>query len=88
MTPQEVKLWVQLKYLNRTGRDFRRQVSIDGYIVDFAEFSQRLIIEMMGRSTVLRRVKRPIVFGTSTLPRPNFRFCAFGTMRSIETWTA
>jgi very-short-patch-repair endonuclease len=51
MTPQEVKLWVQLKYLNREGRHFRRQVSIDGYIVDFAEFSEfseRLIIEVDG----------------------------------------
>jgi very-short-patch-repair endonuclease len=48
MTPQEVKLWVQLKYLNREGRHFRRQVSIDGYILDFAEFSERLIIEVDG----------------------------------------
>jgi len=48
MTPQEVKLWVQLKYLNRQGHHFRRQVSIDVYIVDFAEFSQRLIIEVDG----------------------------------------
>ena len=48
MTPQEVKLWVQLKYLNRQGHHFRRQVPIDFYIVDFAEFSQRLIIEVDG----------------------------------------
>jgi very-short-patch-repair endonuclease len=44
MTPQEVKLWVQLKCLNRQGFHFRRQVPIDSYIVDFAEFGQRLII--------------------------------------------
>ena len=48
MTPQEVKLWMQLKYLNREGHHFRRQVSIDGYIIDFAEFSHRLIIEVDG----------------------------------------
>jgi very-short-patch-repair endonuclease len=48
MTPQEVKLWVQLKYLNREARHFRCQVSIDGYIVDFAEFGERLIIEVDG----------------------------------------
>jgi len=48
MTPQEVKLWVQLKYLNRHGHHFRRQVAIDGYIVDFAEFGQKLIIEVDG----------------------------------------
>jgi very-short-patch-repair endonuclease len=48
MTPQEVKLWVQLKYLNRQGFHFRRQAPIDDYIVDFAEFGQRLIIEVDG----------------------------------------
>src|SRR5689334_2603414 len=48
MTAQEVKLWAQLKYLNRRGLHFRRQVPIDGCIVDFAEFGQRLIIEVDG----------------------------------------
>jgi very-short-patch-repair endonuclease len=48
MTPQEVKLWIQLKYLNRRGFHFRRQVPLEGRIVDFAEFGQRLIIEVDG----------------------------------------
>ncbi|WP_246737721.1 endonuclease domain-containing protein [Nordella sp. HKS 07] len=48
MTPQEVKLWVQLKYLNRQAHHFRRQVPLEGYIVDFAEFRHRLIIEVDG----------------------------------------
>ncbi|MGE0241011.1 MAG: endonuclease domain-containing protein [Parvibaculaceae bacterium] len=48
MTPQEVRLWVQLKCLNRRGFHFRRQVPIDRYIVDFAELGQRLIIEVDG----------------------------------------
>jgi very-short-patch-repair endonuclease len=48
MTPQEVKLWVQLRYLNRQGFHFRRQALIDHYIVDFAEFGQKLIIEVDG----------------------------------------
>ncbi len=48
MTPEEVKLWVQLRFLNKQGHHFRRQVPLDGYIVDFAEFSQRLIIEVDG----------------------------------------
>ncbi|MGJ0560274.1 endonuclease domain-containing protein [Methylocystis sp.] len=48
MTPQEIKLWVQLKHLNRRGHHFRRQAPIDGYIVDFAEFRHRLIIEVDG----------------------------------------
>ncbi len=48
MTPEEVKLWVNLKVLNQQGYHFRRQVPLDGYILDFAEFTQRLIIEVDG----------------------------------------
>jgi very-short-patch-repair endonuclease len=48
MTPEEVKLWVNLKVLNKQGYNFRRQVPLDGYILDFAEFTQRLIIEVDG----------------------------------------
>jgi very-short-patch-repair endonuclease len=48
MTPEEVKLWVNLKVLNKQGYNFRRQVPLDGYTLDFAEFTQRLIIEVDG----------------------------------------
>jgi very-short-patch-repair endonuclease len=48
MTPEEVKLWVNLKILNKQGYNFRRQAPLDGYILDFAEFTQRLIIEVDG----------------------------------------
>ena len=48
MTPQEVKLWSQLQFLNRDGYHFRRQAPVDGYILDFAEFAQKLIIEVDG----------------------------------------
>jgi very-short-patch-repair endonuclease len=48
MTPQEVKLWVQLKHLNRNGHHFRRQVPIAPFIVDFAKKSSRLVIEVDG----------------------------------------
>jgi very-short-patch-repair endonuclease len=48
MTPQEVKLWSQLKYFNRRGFHFRRQVPFGRYIVDFAEFGAKLIIEVDG----------------------------------------
>ncbi|QIG52450.1 endonuclease domain-containing protein [Nordella sp. HKS 07] len=48
MTPQEVRLWSQLRHFNRQGFHFRRQVPIGRYIVDFAEFGQRLIIEVDG----------------------------------------
>lgn len=48
MTPEEVKLWVQLRHLNKQGYHFRRQVPLDGYVLDFAEFRLKLIIEVDG----------------------------------------
>lgn len=48
LTSQEVKLWSKLKFLNRGGYHFRRQAPVDGYVLDFAEFSHRLIIEVDG----------------------------------------
>ena len=46
MTPHEVKLWQQLRYLD--GYHFRRQVPIGPYIVDFAEKTVKLVIEVDG----------------------------------------
>ena len=46
MTPQEVKLWQQLRYLE--GFHFRRQVPIGPHIVDFAEKTAKLVIEVDG----------------------------------------
>ncbi len=48
MTPQEVKLRFYLRPLRRSGHKFRRQVPLRGYIVDFACFDARLIIEVDG----------------------------------------
>ncbi len=48
MTPQEVKLWAHLRPLRQRGFKFRRQVPLRGYIVDFACFDARLIIEIDG----------------------------------------
>lgn len=39
---------MELKFLNRDGNHFRRQAPVDGYILDFAEFSHRLIVEVDG----------------------------------------
>ncbi len=46
MTPQEVKLWQQLRYLE--GFHFRRQVPIGPFIVDFAEKTSKLVVEVDG----------------------------------------
>jgi len=48
MTEQEVKLWVQLKYLRKQGHHFRRQVPFQNYILDFVCYASKLVIEIDG----------------------------------------
>jgi very-short-patch-repair endonuclease len=48
LTPQEVKLWVKLRELKSLGFHFRRQAPIGPYIVDFASFQSRLVVEADG----------------------------------------
>jgi very-short-patch-repair endonuclease len=48
LTIGETLLWKELKELRRQGYHFRRQAPIDKYIVDFACFAQRVIIEVDG----------------------------------------
>ena len=47
-TVAERKLWPHLAALRPQGYHFRRQVPLDGYILDFACFSQRVVIEVDG----------------------------------------
>ena len=48
MTPQDVRLWQRLRALKLDGHHFRRQAPIEGYIVDFACFRARLVVELDG----------------------------------------
>ena len=48
LTPQEVKVWVKLRELKPLGFHFRRQAPIGRYIVDFASFSNRVVVEVDG----------------------------------------
>ena len=48
MTIAEEMLWLELRELRRRGYHFRRQVPLEGFIVDFACLSQRLVIEVDG----------------------------------------
>ena len=48
MTPHEAKLWVQLRLLPKGEFHFRRQMPIGTYIVDFAEKTHKLVIELDG----------------------------------------
>lgn len=47
-TLAENMLWQQLRGRQMGGVKFRRQVPLDGYIVDFVSFEARLIIEVDG----------------------------------------
>ena len=47
-TIAEARLWRELRQLRRQGYHFRRQAPIASYIVDFACFEQRLVIEVDG----------------------------------------
>jgi very-short-patch-repair endonuclease len=44
----ERRLWYRLKILNEHGAQFRRQVPFANYILDFADHSARLVIELDG----------------------------------------
>ncbi|HEY8125660.1 MAG TPA: DUF559 domain-containing protein [Methylocystis sp.] len=48
MTPPEIKLWSQLRKLRPQGFHFRRQVPLEGYVLDFVCYKYRLIVEADG----------------------------------------
>jgi len=48
-TPAEAKLWSLLSHRKLDGRKFRRQHSINNYIVDFYCPEEKLIIELDGQ---------------------------------------
>jgi len=49
LTPAEAFLWNELKGKKLEGRKFRRQHSIDNFIVDFYCPSEKLIVELDGQ---------------------------------------
>jgi very-short-patch-repair endonuclease len=49
MTPQERKLWTQLRDMNyRIGLHFRKQAPVGRFIADFVDFGRQLVIEVDG----------------------------------------
>jgi very-short-patch-repair endonuclease len=48
MTDAELKLWNELRAHRLMGLGFRRQLPIDGFIVDFACPAKKLIVEVDG----------------------------------------
>ncbi|MEP0233189.1 DUF559 domain-containing protein [Roseibium sp.] len=48
MTPEEKRLWQVIRAHRLGGIAFRRQMPIDGFIVDFAAPSRKVIVELDG----------------------------------------
>ncbi|EKI0251963.1 endonuclease domain-containing protein [Enterobacter asburiae] len=48
MTPEELRLWYLLRGRRFFGYKFRRQMPVGTYIVDFACFKAKLIVELDG----------------------------------------
>ena len=48
MTPEEVRLWIQLRHLRTDGFHFRRQTPLLGYYPDFVCLRHKLIVELDG----------------------------------------
>jgi very-short-patch-repair endonuclease len=55
MTDAEKRLWRLLRAKQLTGHKFRRQAAIGPYIVDFACFSHKLVIELDGPQHIERQ---------------------------------
>lgn len=72
-TDAERKLWSVLRSRQHNGFKFRRQVEIDGYVVDFLCPAKRLIIEVDGgQHTSVRDARR-----TAHLGSQGFRIIRF-----------
>ncbi|MGH7017839.1 MAG: endonuclease domain-containing protein [Caulobacteraceae bacterium] len=48
LTPQEARLWLELRALRSQSRHFRRQVPFGGYFLDFVCFDHRVVVEVDG----------------------------------------
>ena len=55
-TDTEKHLWYYLR-ANRLGHKFKRQVPIEGFVVDFVCFQKRLIIELDGGQHLIEQEK-------------------------------
>lgn len=61
MTPEEIRLWYLLRGRRFFGYKFRRQMPIGAYIVDFACFKAKLIVELDGGNIRKKRSMTRIV---------------------------
>jgi very-short-patch-repair endonuclease len=85
-TRAEHRLWLQLRIKRIARRRFRRQVRLDRYVVDFACFSLRLIIEVDGPSHELTPAQDAV--RTRRLEAQGYRVIRFSNeqvMRELDS---
>jgi very-short-patch-repair endonuclease len=76
-TDAERKLWRFLRSLKEQGFHFRRQVPIDHFIVDFACYSARLVIEVDGGQHNMADGRRTDAARDEYLRRHDFKLLRF-----------
>jgi very-short-patch-repair endonuclease len=77
MTPWEIRVWAELRRFNRSGTRFRRQAVIGRYIVDFACFRNKLVIELDGSQHAAERGIRTDKARDKWLNEQGFRVLRF-----------
>jgi very-short-patch-repair endonuclease len=73
MTRQEVRLWLRLRELRKLGFHFRRQAPIKNFVVDFACYHPRVIVELDGSQHATRRHELRDVARDATLVSDGFK---------------
>jgi very-short-patch-repair endonuclease len=86
LTDAEQALWQRLRYKQLDGHKFRRQQPLGPYIVDFACFEKRLVIEVDGG----QHAEKPLIDAkrTAWLTSQGFRVVRFwnnDVLNSIES---
>lgn len=76
-TIAEARLWAELRKLRHQGYHFRRQVPIGRYIVDFACFKQRLVVEIDGIQHATRAGARADAVRDASLDWLEFKVLRF-----------
>ncbi len=95
MTPQEARLWLQLRAMRADGFHFRRQAPLLGFYLDFVCFSRRLVIEVDGAQHAEDVQADHDAMRDAILARQGFRTLRFwnseintnldGVMQAIQT---
>lgn len=77
MIKQEVRLWLRLRELRKDGFYFRRQVPVDGFIVDFACYHPKVAIEIDGSQHSHLRCKKRDAARDAYLTASGFKVLRF-----------